>query len=141
VQIKEIMSMNPKSVSPLATLQKAAKIMKNENIGSLPVCNERGETVGIVTDRDIVMRAIANDQDCQFACVNEVMSTDIISANANMSVLEASKLMGEKQIRRLPVLDQQRLVGMVSLGDFALHYQTDEQAKDALSEISEPGIH
>jgi CBS domain-containing protein len=113
--------------------------MRDEDIGSLPVVeNER--LVGMVTDRDIVVRAVAEGQDVRTATAREAMSPRILYCFDDQTVEEVLENMGEQQIRRLPVVDRdKRLVGVVSLGDLAR--SAKKKAGDALKEISQPTQH
>ena len=117
MKISEVMTPNPRSVGPEEEIQIAARIMREEDAGSVPVV-EDGRLVGMVTDRDIVVRAVA---DGDFACsVDDIMSDDVVTADPEMTTAAASQLMSEHQIRRLPVVDaDDRLVGIVSIGDVA----------------------
>jgi CBS domain-containing protein len=135
MKISDVMTPNPKTVSMGDDLQKAAAIMRDEDAGSVPVVEE-GRIVGIVTDRDIVVRAVADgDFDC---AIEDVCSDDVVCARPDMSTSEAAELMGEHQIRRLPVVDDDdRLVGIVSLGDIAVKEGRDSKMGDTLEDISE----
>ena len=135
MKISEVMTPNPKTVKPDDDLQVAACIMRDEDAGSVPVV-EDGRVIGMVTDRDIVIRAIADgDFDCT---VEDVCSEDVVCARAEMSTADAAELMSEHQIRRLPVVDQDdRLVGIVSLGDIAVKEGRDARTGDTLENISE----
>ena len=135
MKISDVMTPNPKTVKPDDDLQVAASIMRDEDAGSVPVV-EDGRVIGMVTDRDIVIRAIADgDFDCT---VEDVCSEDVVCARADMSTSDAAELMGEHQIRRLPVVDDNdRLVGIVSLGDIAVKEGRDARTGDTLENISE----
>jgi CBS domain-containing protein len=115
----------------------AARMMRDEDVGSIPVTDE-GSLAGIITDRDIAVRVVAEGIDPETATVGEFMSSNIITGHPEMSIEEAARLMGREQIRRLPVLDRNRLVGIVSLGDLALETPADEEVEEALEEISQP---
>ena len=123
MKISDVMTPNPKTVSMGDDLQKAAAIMRDEDAGSVPVVEE-GRIVGIVTDRD--------------CAIEDVCSDDVVCARPDMSTSEAAELMGEHQIRRLPVVDDDdRLVGIVSLGDIAVKEGRDSKMGDTLEDISE----
>lgn len=136
MQLKNIMTENVATVSPEDSLQKAAQIMKEKNVGAVPVC-KGDKPVGIVTDRDISIRATAEGKN-ETTSVKDVMSSDIIKASPEMSVKEAVELMAQKQIRRLPVSQNNSLQGIVSLGDLAVESKTDTEAAEALTSISIP---
>lgn len=114
----------------------AARLLKRHNIGSLPVCDDTGRLKGIVTDRDIVLRCVASDTDPKEVRVSEIMSRGVITTGPFDIVEKASRLMSEDQVRRLPVLDNGRVVGMVALCDLARSYDCEMEASEALSEIS-----
>lgn len=114
----------------------AAKLLKRCNIGALPVCDSQNRLRGIVTDRDIVIRCIAADADPKATRISEIMSRGVITAGPFDEVGQAAKLMSTDQVRRLPVLDEGRLVGMVTLCDMARSCDCDMEAGEALTEIS-----
>lgn len=119
MQIADIMTRNPQSVQPGDTLQAAAQAMDELNVGTLPVC-QGGQLVGMLTDRDIVVRSTAAGQDPCKATVADAMTTAVHSVREDAPVLDAVRLMQEHQIRRVPVLDaEDRLAGILSLGDLA----------------------
>jgi CBS domain-containing protein len=133
--ISEVMTRDVRIASPDDTLQSAAQIMEEEDFGSLPVAeNER--LVGMLTDRDITIRAVARGMAPQDSTVREVMSTEIRYVYDDESVRDVAEVMGDLHVRRLPVLNRQkRLVGIVSLGDLAL--AKPASAGDALQSIAE----
>jgi CBS domain-containing protein len=134
MHIRDVMTPNPRFVSPDDTIQNAARIMRDEDTGVVPVC-DNGRAIGIVTDRDIVVRAIA-DGDVNRS-VRDIASRDVIAASPEMSTREAAELMSEHQVRRLPVVEGDRLVGIVSLGDLAVKEAKDSRVGDTLEHISE----
>ncbi|MGB8001599.1 MAG: CBS domain-containing protein [Anaerobacillus sp.] len=135
--LQNLMSKNIVSVTPEQSIQEAAALMNQHNIGSLPVITN-GQLCGMVTDRDITTRATATggNADCQ---VSQCMSDNIVSATSNMSAEEAAALMAQNQIRRLPIVENNQVVGMVSLGDFATKTSDQQEAGTALSSISQNG--
>jgi CBS domain-containing protein len=136
--VKEIMTHNAEVISPSDTLEHAARKMEELNVGPLPVC-EGNRVVGILTDRDITVRATAAGCDPKSTLVYEAMSHDITSCREDQDVNEAAKLMKEKQIRRLPVMnDANELVGIVSLGDLATEARNTKQPGEVLRKISQP---
>lgn len=110
--------------------------MRNLNVGAIPIVDGE-QLVGMITDRDIVIRGIAGKKPPS-SKVETIMSDEIISVSPDTSAKEAAQLMAKHQIRRLPVVENNKLVGIISLGDFAINELTDDKAKRALSEISEP---
>ena len=135
MKISDVMTPNPKTVKSSDSIQTAAQIMREEDAGAVPVV-EDGRVIGMVTDRDIVVRAVA---DGDFAAkISDVVSDDVITASPDMTTAEAAELMGEHQIRRLPVVDaDDRLVGIVSLGDLAVKENRDSRMGETLENISE----
>ena len=105
-------------------------------IGILPVCGSDGRVCGLVTDRDLVIRCLASGRSPASTPVGEIMTQRIVSAGPDMDAAAAAGIMGREQIRRLPVLENGRLCGMVSLGDLAVREETELDAGDALTEIS-----
>ncbi len=136
MKICDIMSDNVVSIDQNEPVSAAAKLLKRCNIGALPVCDEAGKLRGMLTDRDIVIRCVALDSDPNSVKVGEVMSRGIITTGPFEEVEHAVRLMSEDQVRRIPVVDSGRLVGMVSLCDMARNCNCDMEAAEALSEIS-----
>lgn len=137
MKVKDIMSRNIAQVAPYASVFDAAQLMQKHNIGSVPVCNNE-KVVGILTDRDIVVRNIAGGQDPKSTRVEDVMSVDITTVTPDTEVAQVGKVMAQKQIRRIPVTDNDRLVGMVAIGDIAIHGINDAEVAEAIAEISIP---
>ena len=132
MKLKDIMTTNAECCEPSAPIAEIAGKMRDYNVGSIPVC-ENGKLTGIVSDRDIVIRCVAeNETD---AAARDIMSTRMVTGRPDMSAEEAGDLMAEHQIRRLPIVEDGRLVGIVSLGDLSVSH-ADEKAGEALSEIS-----
>jgi CBS domain-containing protein len=130
------MTTNVATVSPNQTIQEAAQLMSQHNVGAIPVV-ENGQVRGIVTDRDITLRSTAQGLNAQTP-VSQVMSTNLVTGQPNMSVQEAANLMSQNQIRRLPIVENNQLRGIIALGDIATNNAYDQQAEQALSNISEP---
>ncbi|WP_053219789.1 CBS domain-containing protein [Virgibacillus senegalensis] len=140
-KLREIMTTDLSVCSADDTLTEAAKIMTDHNVGAVPVCGANQELLGMITDRDLVVRGLARDKSTSTK-VSDVMSGKLYSVSPDTSVQEASSLMAEKQIRRLPVVEKGKLTGIVSLGDLALEEKSNLAAGHALEEISErPQIH
>jgi len=131
------MTRNVAYVNPDTPVTEVAQLMQKHNVGSIPVCDNSG-VVGIVTDRDIVIRNVASGTDPHTIPVKNVMTTGITTATPEMTADEVSDLMSRQQVRRLPVVENNRLVGMVSLGDMATNSMFDMEASRALTEISKP---
>ena len=135
MNIRDVMTPNPRTVSPSDSIQNAARIMRDEDTGAVPVV-ENGRPVGIVTDRDIVVRAVAEDGQLDRP-VSAIVTTGVIAATPDMSTRDAANLMSEHQVRRLPVVENDRLVGIVSLGDLAVKDACDKLTGDTLEKVSE----
>ena len=139
-RISELMTPDVEVIAPDETLQRAAQRMDELNVGALPVCSD-GKLVGMITDRDITVRATAAGQAPNACKVADVMSTDVRTCTTNQSVDEVLGQMGDVQIRRVPVLDEQshQMVGIVSLGDMATKHSAGiDHALDEISTPSEP---
>ena len=136
MKVSELMNKNVISISPDEATSLAARLLYRHNIGSLPVCSSEGKLRGIVTDRDIVLRCVAAESDPENTPVREVMSRAPVSASPEDDVRVAADIMAAHQIRRLPVTNDGRLVGMLSLGDIAKTNSCNMEASRALSEIS-----
>ncbi len=116
--IQEAMTSNPTTIEPTATAQEAAKIMKSEDIGSLPIV-EGDKLVGVVTDRDISIRIVAEGRGTD-TTVSEIASKDVVTIDPQQSIDEAARLMAEHQVRRLPVVEEDgRIVGILAQADIA----------------------
>ncbi len=136
--LRDIMTPNVGVVSPGDTLEQAARKMEELDVGPLPVC-EGDRIVGMLTDRDITVRATAAGCDPKTTLVSDVMSHDIVSCYEDQDVQDAAGLMKEKQIRRLLVLSRaDDLVGIVSLGDLATEAGDQGQPGEVLKKVSEP---
>ena len=140
--VKELMTTCVSCVKPDTSIPQIARQMKQDNIGSLPVCNDRGHVLGIVTDRDIAIRGISNlsidkPTNSHMPTAQEIMSTNMIYATPNMNIHDAALLMSKHQIRRLPVISNQRLVGIISLADIARKKLYVDEAGDILSSVSQ----
>jgi CBS domain-containing protein len=137
MQIKDIMTQGVETVSPDATIADAADTMRNLDIGALPVC-DGVRLVGILTDRDMIIRAVAEGRDPKTTRVSSCMTRDVLYCFEDENTEDAEKLMQEKQIRRLPILDRDKqLVGIIALADVAT--KTDDAAETArtVREISQ----
>ena len=135
MNVRDVMTHNPRTVAPSDSIRIAARIMKDEDTGVVPVV-ENGKPVGIVTDRDIVLRAVADGGSCDKP-VREIATLDLVFVKPGDSTREATRIMAERQIRRLPVIEDGRLVGIVSLGDIAVKEGQDSRTGETLEVISE----
>jgi CBS domain-containing protein len=138
MKLGNIMTGGIESVRPQATLAEAAKKMASQDIGSLAVCAERHKVVGIITDRDIAVRAVARGMDPNQTRVEEVMTREVLSCSSDADVEQACALMEKRQVRRLLVTgEDDSPVGIVSLGDIALCLR-ERQSGEVLKKVSEP---
>jgi CBS domain-containing protein len=137
MKIREIMTPDAQCVGPEESLVDAASLMRQLDVGVLPVC-EQGDVVGMLTDRDIAIRAVANSRDPDTTKVREIMSPGSVSVFDDQNVDEAVHLMEKHQIRRAPVMNREnRLVGIVSLGDIAVDASA-ALSGEALKRVSQP---
>jgi CBS domain-containing protein len=138
VQLQDIMTRDVEVIHPDATIQEAARQMRGLDLGPLPVC-DGDRLVGMLTDRDITVRATAEGRDPKTTKVREVMTCEVLYAFEDQGVTEAARLMEEHQIRRLVILNRdKRLVGIVSLGDVAVHTDNERLAGEVVERMSEP---
>ena len=136
MKLREVMSNPVIRIHPDETVAVAARTLTHYNIGILPVCGGDGRICGLVTDRDLVTRCLAAGRSAANTPIRDVMTSKIISARPDMDTTVAAGLMGKEQIRRLPVVENGRLCGMVSLGDLAVKEESSLDAGDALTGIS-----
>ncbi len=136
MKLREIMTQTVIRISPEEPVEVAARTLAHYNIGALPVCRADGRLCGVITDRDIVTRCIAAGRPAGVVKVGEIMTGRVVSASAEMLVGVAAHLMAREQIRRLPVVENGKLCGMVSLADMAASEENIMDAADALEGIS-----
>ena len=133
--VRDAMTEDPRSIGPSTSVVEAARLMRDEHIGSLPITD--GETLmGMITDRDITTRVVAEAADLATTSVGDVYSQDLISVEPDKDLEEALRLMARHQVRRLPVVENGRLVGMVAQADIAL--KENERTGELVGAISEP---
>lgn len=134
--IKDLMTSNPATVDTSSTVADAARVMKNEDVGLVPVV-ESDRLVGTLTDRDIATRVVAEGRDPGSTSVREVASSDLVTVDPQQGLDEALRLMAQHQVRRLPVVEEDgRLVGVVAQADVAQHADPSETGR-MVEEISE----
>ncbi|OZU90544.1 CBS domain-containing protein [Virgibacillus indicus] len=137
-QLRNIMTSNVFTVNESQSIQEAAAVMSENNIGALPVVNNNGQMTGIITDRDITLRSTAQGEAAQTPISQVMTAQQVVQGTPDMDVHQAAQLMGQQQIRRLPVVENGQIVGMVALGDLAVDHQYGNEAGQALSSISTP---
>jgi CBS domain-containing protein len=137
VKVKEIMSKDIASLKSDDSVERAAQLMKQYNCGSIPVCTQ-DKIIGIVTDRDIAVRSVASGNTTRQK-VSDIMTDEVVFGSPEMDVNDAARLMSDRQIRRLPIVENNSLIGIVALGDISLEPACQDSAEDALKNISMPG--
>lgn len=137
MKVSDIMNDSVVSISEDESVALASRLLSRHNVGSLPVCDGTGALRGMVTDRDIVLRCIATDRSPRETRVGEIMSRSIVTVGPGDEAGRASELMGTAQVRRLPVTEGGKLVGIVSLGDMAKVTMLNDESGRALTRISE----
>ena len=135
MKLRQIMTRQPVTIHPKESVAVAARTLAQYNVGALPVCGIDGKLRGLVTDRDLVTRCVAAGRSPEKTAVEQVMTSQVIWAGPDMEAAVAAGLMGREQIRRLPVVEDGKLCGMVSLGDLAQDEETVYDAGDALADI------
>ena len=119
MKVRECMCAQVSCVKPETTLKDVAKMMQENHVGCIPVCDQKNSVVGLVTDRDLVLRGIACNKDTNTTPVSEIMTTNVYTVAPDAEVTEASKVMCDCQIKRVPVIENDTIVGIITLGDLA----------------------
>ena len=135
MKIRDVMTNRVVKIHPEESVSVAARTLQHYNIGALPVCGYDGALCGVVTDRDLVTRCLAAGGKPEAMKVRDVMTNQVISAAPDMDASAAASLMGRQQVRRLPVVENGKVCGMISLGDLAKAEETTMDAADALGGI------
>ena len=136
MKVKDIMTPKVIRISPEENAAVAARTLTHYNIGVLPVCGGDGKLCGMLTDRDIVTRCLAAGQRAEDTRVRAIMTNHVVSVKPDMDLGTAASLMARQQVRRLPVVENGKLCGMISLGDLSRYELSAPDATDALAEIS-----
>jgi len=137
---REVMTENPVCSLPTDPVSQAARVMRREDVGAVPVISdEQSRTlIGIVTDRDLAIKVVAESRDPNQTAVGDVMTATIVACRANDDLSSAIKAMEEHQIRRIPVLDgDSRIIGIISLADMAIRVHEPEKTAEMVEEISQ----
>ena len=137
MQVKDLMNPSVVTIEPGSSAALAARLISRHNVGALPVCGEDRRLRGVVTDRDIVLRCIAAEEDPAQTPVRDIMTRSCTTVSPGDDCREATRLMSLHQVRRLPVVENGKLVGVISLGDVARSGRFDMEAAQTLCEISE----
>lgn len=141
MKAQDIMSRNPSCVTPETPLVEAARLMKDENIGVVPVVDtsDAKRLVGVLTDRDIAVRAVAEGRDGTTTSVGHIMTSDVRTSLPDASVNDVMELMGREQIRRIPIVDDRGiLVGIIAQADIVLEAKDNRKAEKTVEQISQP---
>ncbi len=135
MQVRELMSEHVSSVSPETPVAAAARLLSRGNFGAVPVMASSGRLLGMLTDRDIALRCVAASKPPEQTPVGEVMTRRLVTCSPESDVEEAARLMAREQVRRLPVVADGKLVGLLSLGDLSVNRSLQMEASECLSEI------
>ncbi len=135
MKIREIMTTEVATGSRQTNLERLAKMMRDEDVGAIPIVDD-DELAGIITDRDIVVRCVADGRNPAEVTAEEVISAELETVAPDADVEEASRIMAERQLRRLPVVDNGRLIGVVSIGDIAVKQGDERKSGKALRQVS-----
>ena len=141
MKAQDIMSRNPSCVTPETPLVEAARLMKEENIGVIPVVDSPGakRLVGVLTDRDIAIRAVAEGRDGATTSVGHVMTSEVRTSRPDASVDDVMDLMGREQVRRIPIVDDRGiLVGIIAQADIVIEAKDNKKAEKTVEQISQP---
>ena len=137
LQVRDVMNQNIVTIDPTESAALAARLLARHNVGALPVCSANGRLQGIVTDRDIILRCVAPEDDPRRVPVKNIMTRHPKALSPADDVRQAAQIMAIQQVRRLPVVEDGRVVGLVSLGDLAKCGKFEMEVSKALTDISE----
>lgn len=138
MKVKDFMTNNITFATTDSKVSDVAKLMQENHVGSIPICNHENKIVGMITDRDIVLRNVANKKDPNTTLASEIMTTDIVTVDPETDIYKVSRLMAERQIRRIPVVQNNKIVGLVTLGDLSKEKCFDMEIASCLCDICEP---
>ena len=137
MKCSDVMTKNPKTCAPTDIVQQAAQLMKSEDVGPIPIVGTNGKLEGIITDRDIVLKVVAEGRDPKTTKLGDVMTTDLITCTIDGDIEETLELMEDHQVRRMPVVDESgRLVGIISQADIATRLDAPEKTAELVEDIS-----
>lgn len=140
MKVKDCMCTDLCYCNPDMTVTEVAKLMNNNHIGCLPVCDNNQNVVGLVTDRDIALRCVACDKDGKTTPVSEIMTSSVCCCNEDTELTDATKMMSDLQIRRIPVIENNKIVGMLTIGDLAKNQNiSSEHVGDTFEQICKYG--
>ncbi len=136
MKVSDVMTKSVVKVSPEESVDVAARLLTHYNIGALPVCTAGGRLCGMVTDRDLVIRCVAANKPAEKTRVKQIMTSSVMSVEPTADIAEAARRMGTGQVRRLPVVENGRVCGMISVGDIAGGRMLTEEITGSLSDIT-----
>lgn len=137
MKCSDVMTKDPKACAATDTVEQAAQLMKSEDVGPIPIVGDNGKLEGIITDRDIVLKVVAEGRDAKTTKLSDVMTTDLISCTIDGDIEEMLDLMEDNQVRRIPVVDGSgRLVGIVSQADIATRLDEPDKTAELVEDIS-----
>ncbi len=136
MKVSEVMTKAVVKISPEESVDVAARMLTHYNIGALPVCTDGGKLCGMVTDRDLVIRCVAANKPVEKTQVKQIMTSSVMSVEPTADIAEVARMMGSGQVRRLPVVENGRVCGMVSIGDLASSNILPEATVGALADIT-----
>ena len=139
MKVKDCMCGEVYCVKPETTVNEIAKLMEKNHIGCVPVCNNDNTVVGVITDRDIILRTVACDKDVKTTKASDIMTCNVCTCNENDDIWEAERKMAENQIRRIPVVDNNKIIGILTLGDLAHQETGDDHFCSTIEIICECG--
>ncbi|HEU4629066.1 MAG TPA: CBS domain-containing protein [Gemmatimonadaceae bacterium] len=140
MKAREIMTRDPRTVTPDTRLPEVARLMQSEDVGVIPVVDGSRNLVGVVTDRDIALRVVAEGRDPNATMARDVMSGDVRTCKEDDDVDDVMDVMGREQVRRIPIVDERgSLVGIVAQADIVLEGKSDRKSERTIEKISEPG--
>ena len=128
MKVKDCMCNKVCYVTPTSTVKDCAKLMCDNHVGCIPVCDDTNTVVGLVTDRDVILRSIACDKDVNSTPVSDIMTCNVCCCTPDTDIEQAEKLMSQNQIRRLPVIENNKIVGIITLGDLAANQNVNTQS-------------
>lgn len=137
--VKDVMSKDIVSLNSEDSIERAAQMMRQFDVGSIPICDNSKKLVGIITDRDITLDCVASGANASQQKISDFMTSNPVTGNPDMDIYDAIRVMSRQQIRRLPIVENNNLIGIVSLGDISQESILQDNAEVALKNISEPG--
>lgn len=119
MRVKECMCNKVVKATSDTTLEQIAKLMQENNVGCVPICNNENNVIGFITDRDIITRCVASNKNCSKTTAADIMTQNVIKTTPDTEINEAQKTMANNQIKRLPVIENNKIVGIITIGDLA----------------------